>query len=1189
MPDQTAQSLLIIDDDASTLRDLRECLAESGFNIFEAAEGRRGLELFRRHKPNLLFVGISSADAAAEEALLTAVAAESPDTPVIIIAAPTETAAARASLRHGAWDFMVRPVKDRSVLLHRIDQALEHSRLLKDKRVCHHQLETMVSDHRTEPPENDQQFTATAEGHQRPVESTPGLFYRMALPENKYEYVSPACGDLFGYTPEEFYGCPKIIERIIRPEYRADFLRHWKQLTAGERQTGHDYRILTKAGEEKWIHQHNTLVSDDNGKAIAIEGIITDVTRYKQTEAALRDNKKLLDGLMDNSPSVIYLKDREGRYLLVNKRFEQFCRASSKQILGKTDYELFPGKIADAFRENDGKVLRTGDVLVQDERAPHDDRLHVYFTTKFPLRDDQGEILGVAGISTDITEQKQAELALRLSEEKFRMLSDQSLMGIHIISGGVLRYVNEATARISGYSIDEMLSWGPDRFVDLIHPDDRPFVMDQYRRKLAGRTDYRARYEWRLINKSGDIRWMESFSKPIMLGDELADFVMMIDVTDRKQAEQALRESEQRMELALRGADLGMWDWYVREGRIVINERWAEMLGYSLKEIHTDIASWEKLIHPDDLRGTRKIVDDHLAGHTRLYEAEYRMLTKSGEWKWILDRGKVVAWDDEGQPIRATGTHLDLDARKRAERALRESETTLRSIFLAAPIGIGLTRRRVMEWANQQMTQLIGYTEEEYTGQSTRLLYESEQEFQRVGRQLNAGITACGVGFVETRLVRKDGSTFDANLYVSPLDPAVPESDAIVMISDVTEKKRADTEKEKLEAQLWHSQKMEAVGQLAGGVAHDFNNILTAILGNTELALAELSTKLPSEDPLLQGLRQIEQSAERAAGLTRQLLAFSRRQISQPVSFDLNHTLTEMEKMLQRLLVEDIDLSIHLMPGPAYVHADPGQIEQVIMNLVVNARDALPDGGTITMETGAIVLDQTCAAVQGDVAPGKYISLVVSDDGTGMSRAVCERIFEPFFTTKAVGQGTGLGLATVYGIVKQAGGHLEVYSEPQQGSSFKVYLPAAQIEPSAARGGRGTEELPTGNETILLTEDDESIRALTTQVLSNAGYQVIPARNGKQALELSRQCSGNISLLITDVIMPGMNGKKLSDAMTAERSELQTLYISGYTSNVIAHHGVLDAGVEFLEKPFSRHKFLKRVREVLDKGKSPRH
>ena len=326
-----------------------------------------------------------------------------------------------------------------------------------------------------------------------------------------------------------------------------------------------------------------------------------------------------------------------------------------------------------------------------------------------------------------------------------------------------------------------------------------------------------------------------------------------------------------------------------------------------------------------------------------------------------------------------------------------------------------------MQWANQQMTHLIGYTEDEFRGQSSRILYESEQEFQRVGRQIREGIAEKGVGFAETRLVRKDGHIFDAHIYVSPLNPSDPETDTIVIISDVTEKKQAAAEKEKLEVQLRHSQKMEAVGQLAGGVAHDFNNILTAILGNAELALAALSSKFPSDDPLLQGLRQIERSAERASGLTRQLLAFSRRQVSQPTTFDLNHTLTDMEKMLHRLLVEDIELSIHLSTSPIRVHADPGQIEQVIMNLVVNARDAMPDGGTITMDTGLVTLDETYTAVQADIEPGQYISLVVSDNGIGMTREVRERIFEPFFTTKAAGQGTGLGLATAYGINQAVG------------------------------------------------------------------------------------------------------------------------------------------------------------------------
>jgi signal transduction histidine kinase/response regulator RpfG family c-di-GMP phosphodiesterase len=382
-----------------------------------------------------------------------------------------------------------------------------------------------------------------------------------------------------------------------------------------------------------------------------------------------------------------------------------------------------------------------------------------------------------------------------------------------------------------------------------------------------------------------------------------------------------------------------------------------------------------------------------------------------------------------------------------------------------------------------------------------------------------------------------------------------------------------------LEEQLRQSQKVEAIGRLAGGVAHDFNNILTAILGYGELMLM----KMKPDDPLRGNTEEIRKAAERAAALTRQLLAFSRKQILEPKVLNLNEVVNELSKMLSRMIDEDIELTIHGAKDLGRVRVDPGQIEQVIINMAVNARDAMPKGGKLTIETGDVVLDESYAAEHADVAPGNYVTISISDTGTGMDAEVRSRLFEPFFTTKEKGKGTGLGLATCYGIVKQSGGHISVYSEPGCGTTFRIYLPQIQ-EPSSAKAKRGgSNDLPRGTETVLLVEDEPALRKLAALVLQGLGYSVMEASNGREALQVAETLNGRgVDLLLTDVVMPKMGGKELADHIHAAHPDTRILFSSGYTEDAIVHHGVLDDGIAFLHKPYTTDVLARKVREVLD-------
>jgi signal transduction histidine kinase len=418
----------------------------------------------------------------------------------------------------------------------------------------------------------------------------------------------------------------------------------------------------------------------------------------------------------------------------------------------------------------------------------------------------------------------------------------------------------------------------------------------------------------------------------------------------------------------------------------------------------------------------------------------------------------------------------------------------------------------------------------------------------------------------------QDGTFRQIELSAAPIrDDANQTTGSVLVFRDVTEGRL-------LQEQFRQAQKMEGIGRLAGGVAHDFNNMLTVILGYCEFAFK----KAAGNQSLRDDLDQVKQAGERATVLVSQLLAFSRKQVLQPRVLDLNQVVTSSERMLQRLIGEDVNLVSNTRSGLGHVLADPGQIEQIILNLVVNARDAMAHGGRLTIETANVELDENYTRTHAEVVPGRYVLLAVSDTGHGMDADTQARIFEPFFTTKELGKGTGLGLSTVFGIVKQSGGHIWVYSEPEQGTTFKIYLPRVDEDVSVAGGEIEAGSSLKGSETILLVEDDEMVREFARAALQSYGYAVLPAGGAADALEFSKQHTGLINLLVTDLVMPGITGTKLSEHLTALRAEMKVLYVSGYTDNAIVHHGILDPATAFLQKPFTPDALARKVREVLE-------
>ncbi len=515
--------------------------------------------------------------------------------------------------------------------------------------------------------------------------------------------------------------------------------------------------------------------------------------------------------------------------------------------------------------------------------------------------------------------------------------------------------------------------------------------------------------------------------------------------------------------------------------------------------------------------------------------------------------------------------------RKHAEGAMRAAQQRLQHVVASSPallftLAIENDRLRGISWMSDNVLDQLGYTVAETLGADWWMGHIHPDDVDNIKEGTRRDLFANGFTAHEYRFQHRDGSYRWVRSEIRLLrDAAGKPMEAVGSWSDITERKS-------LEEQYRQAQKMEAVGRLAGGVAHDFNNLLTVIMGYSDIYLA----KLGPEDPLRMPLTEIRKAGERAAALTRQLLAFSRKQVLMPVVLDLGTIIADMAKMLPRLIGEDVALTVIAGPDLWQTKADPGQMEQVVMNIIVNARDAMPQGGRLLLETRNVELDARYAMNHGEAKPGEYVLLAISDTGCGMDASVKARIFEPFFTTKGPTKGTGLGLATVFGIVKQSGGHIEVYSEVGQGTTFKIYLPRDKSGEPIATLHRTKEPVRGGKESILLVEDENGVRALAKAVLQKYGYTVLDAPNGGDALLICETHATPIDLMITDVVMPNFSGRQLAERLALRQPTMKVLFMSGYTDDAIVHHGVLESGMPFLQKPFAPEALARKVREVLD-------
>jgi two-component system, cell cycle sensor histidine kinase and response regulator CckA len=759
--------------------------------------------------------------------------------------------------------------------------------------------------------------------------------------------------------------------------------------------------------------------------------------------------------------------------------------------------------------------------------------------------------------------------------EILRAAFDHAPLGMALLAmDGRLLLTNPVLCQMLGYAPDELLRR---RLDQLVSEEDREIMLQQWAQLAEGKS---VQLEIRCRRKCGDGIWAELnlYVQCCTAGAPRAVLAYAQDVTERRRAEESLHENEEKFRIAFEHAPVGMSLIRADGTYIAVNPTACRMFGYSKEELLAGTLS--RITHPDDIERGAEWIRKCLAGEPCEEEFEKRFIHKDGHVMWGLVTSTWLR-DPNGQPRMSVAHVRDITFRKKAELALRESEARLQEAHDLSRMGHWrlCPRTHSMVWSCG-IFRLLGRESDDPAPTLASFLApvhpEDRTTVERAFTKTASNGEPCDLVY---RLTLPNGELRYVRA-VARLDPGAMGAEPHVtgVLQDVTALRRAEEDRIRLEAQLHRAQRMEAIGQLAGGVAHDFNNLLTAMNGNATLALQALAPDSSARGNLV----EIRNAIDSAALLTRQLLAFSRRQVVAPKVLDLNEVIRHLSKMLVRLLGEDLEFACELSEGVDRIRIDPGQMDQILINLAVNARDAMPDGGKLTIETSNVVLDETYCREHTNVGPGAYVLLVVSDTGVGMDPEVKRRLFEPFFTTKEVGQGTGLGLSMVYGALKQHGGHIEVYSEPRQGTTFKVYLPRVDGAPEEISPEPSGSDA-RGTEVLMLVEDDQAVRTLVETFLSGLGYSVYSFATGNDALAALGSLPEWVGLLITDVVMPGINGKTLADHCVRMRPRLQVLFTSGYAQNALGRRGVLERSIDFLAKPYSLDVLARRVRNALDR------
>jgi len=876
-----------------------------------------------------------------------------------------------------------------------------------------------------------------------------------------------------------------------------------------------------------------------------------------------------LAAIVQSCSDAIYAKSLDGTIVAWNASAERLFGYGQDEVVGRSARLLVPPGAEDELAEMLEQIAAGERIEHKETNRVRKDGSSVRVSlSESPLHDAQGCIVGVSVIVRDLSGQRRAEAALKQSEADFRLLTDAMPQIVWIARpDGWNVYLNQYWMDYTGRTLEESAGF---EWNKAFHPDDQERAWQAWRQAVATIGIYSL--ECRLRRADGVYRWWLIRGLPMRdaAGHVVKWCGTCTDIHDLKLAKVEASESEQRFAQVFHSTLIAVGIADTSSGRLIdVNTRCTEFFGYTRHEMigHTAL---ELGLWADPGQRERFIAPMSNGGSSAGGEAAFRH--KSGEIRHALVSLERMTAAGITAPLHMV-VLVDITQRKRVADELRESERRFSSVLDNVNlVSLMLDREARITYCNDYLLELTDRTREEVLGRSWFDLFLSPEQgdLRDVHNALLANrpeawhheneiLTRAG----GRRLIRWNNSVLRS-----------PAGDVIGTASigeDVTQQKD-------VEDQLRQAQKMEAIGRLAGGIAHDFNNELGVIVGYTELVIRH------ADEAQRGKLGEVMKAAQRATGLTRQLLTFSRKYTVDPKILSLNTLLLDLEKMLGRLIGEDIDLAI--IPGVdlGRVKVDAGQFEQVVMNLCLNARDAMPDGGLLRIQTANVDLDESHGALHGarhqPMTPGPYVMLSVTDAGCGMSNDVLTKIFEPFYTTKGTGKGTGLGLAMVYGVVKQAAGFIWAYSEVGRGSTFRIYLP--RIDEAVAAAAPETPMPRRGSETILLVEDEESLRAITHEILAEHGYRVLEATGPTHALEVAARHPEAVHLLFTDVVMPGMNGRVLAESLLKVRPDLRVLYMTGYTDDALEHSGVLETGALVLEKPFTALALLERVRAALE-------
>jgi len=989
-----------------------------------------------------------------------------------------------------------------------------------------------------------------------------------------------------------------------------------------------EYSLLLN-GTENFYEARWIPLLDEQGVVI-----IRNITDRKNAENALKKSEEYYREITLNASDVLFILDAKGFITYASPSAERFTGYHPDELMGKHSLFLIIPDDHSRASEDFLKALTTKEISIPNSfRIRHKDGREVIIEGVGKNLLQHPTIAGFVMNVRDVTDRKRAEEALRESEKKYRLLTE-GISDIVWIADINLRelYVSPSIRKVLGFSQEARLSQTIDQQMT---PDSLSLAMENLARELAleeqGDSDPKRNVTLVLeyYHKDGSIRWIETTISGLRneQGALTGLHGVSRDITERKKAQDALQESEQNyrrlasfyerlnnisIAFAESSSTEGVFNSIAESLRLLTGGIAATFSVYyprtrdlQLVSLTIDPEASHKVspffgpdlfaMHmPVSADAMKSMIDQVIARPGDLHELSFGVISReisdivmeafgcrqiialavnyAGEML-----GTCAAYLPGNQPAVPDDTlktfaYLSGMAvnRRHAEDALLASEERYRTIFEnTATANIIIAEDTTILMANNNFARLSGYTKQELEGKIswTVVIHKDDVERMKTYHKMRRIDPRSAPHSYEFRFISRKGEV----RYIIIQVAVIPETkESIASLIDLTESKQ-------LETQLIQSQKMESVGRLAGGVAHDFNNMLSVIIGNTEMAMK----RVEHADPLYHTLQDVLNAGMRSADLTHQLLAFARKQTVSPKVLDLNDTVTGMLKMLQRLIGEHIDLGWHPGHDLWKVKIDPSQVDQLLANLMVNARDAIEKTGRIVIETSNAKCNAAYCIDRPEWIPGDYVVLAVSDDGCGMEKETITNIFEPFFTTKKEGQGTGLGLATVYGIVKQNNGFINVYSEPGQGTTFKIFLPRYMDEIVETADEESEPELPGGTETILVVEDSVTVLKLCKAMLETLGYQVLAANGKDEALKLAGEYSVKIDLLLTDVVMPDMNGKELSERIVAINPGLKCLYMSGYTADVIARQGVLDEGIKFISKPFSLRDLAEKVREVI--------